>query len=330
MSKKDDLIARVNGSTGGEIPVGFWLHFNERYGKEAAQAHVDFIQQTGVDFVKMMNEHPYPSMHDLSSVDGWKNFKPVSMKDPWVQEQLDVVKRTTDLLGDDVVVLYTIFGPVAAAYHAGRGANDVHRGDGPVGGPDGEADRLNMADHLREDPELVGGVFNMLSDVAAELAAASLEAGAQGIYYSAWGGEQGMFTDEEFDRHIRPNDFKVLGAVSEASSFNVLHICKPNTKLERYRDYPAQVVNWASHANSISLEEGRAYFPDQTLLGGIDNSDLVLNGGTAAEIEALVHETISALSSTDNFILGADCALNMSTPYANLKAASDAAKSFQK
>src|SRR5690606_5637140 len=127
------------------------------------------------------------------------------------------------------------------------------------------------------------------------LVESSLQAGAQGIYYAALGGERSLFTDEEFADLIEPVDRAVLGAAQGASAFNILHICKDRVDLKRYASYQPQVVNWAVHEGNPPLIAGRELFPESTLLGGLDDRAGVLVTGTAEEIEAAVASTIAQL-----------------------------------
>ena len=42
-------------------------------------------------------------------------------------------------------------------------------------------------------------------------------------------------------------------------------------KLELFKDYPAQVINWATHHKAFSLAAGRKLFGDRAVLGGFVN-----------------------------------------------------------
>jgi uroporphyrinogen decarboxylase len=324
-----DIRETVHGSA-TSIPAAFWLHFRNDYlaGDAAAREHLRFVLDTETDIVKLMNEHPYPFSHDMSSPQGWARVPRMTPSDAWFREQVDDVKRAVDLVDGQKPVIATVFGPVAASYHTGRGQDEVFRGAGPVGQPDPELDRLRIGAHLAAEPALVDGVLDMIADLTAELASQFLQAGAGGIYYSAWGGERRMMTDEQFETHVKPKDLRVLEAVSGATVFNVLHICKPDTDLTRYRDYRPQVVNWASHGNGVSIEAGRSYFPEATILGGISTTDPALHGEDPQAAADLARTVIDSLSDRRRFILGADCALPMSTPEANIRAAARVAHEY--
>ena len=77
--------------------------------------------------------------------------------------------------------------------------------------------------------------------------------------------------------------------------------------LELFKDYPAQVFNWATHHEGVSLAEGRKLFGGQTVLGGFENGRAaLLNTSSRAELEAETKQLLAETGS-QGVILGADC-----------------------
>ena len=134
------------------------------------------------------------------------------------------------------------------------------------------------------------------------------------------GGESYLYTDEEFERYVKPNDLKVLQAASKRPAFNILHMCKDRLNLERYRDYPVDVVNWGVYEQNPSLLEGRKIFGDAAILGGLDDRAGVLVDGTEQEIRSEVHRVIGEMGQR-KFLLGADCTLPTEIEMARIRAA---------
>lgn len=317
MNKRERVLNVVSGNGVDYVPTGFWLHFEneQHHGKESVQAHLDFFKDTGTDILKIMNENLVPWDVKISKADDWNNVKPISLKDPYIQDQLDIIKRITDEVGDEAVVLTTIHGIVASAFHT-RGGGDNY-----------DALRTILSTHLREKPDVVSTAFNNLAEGLAEFTAACLDAGAQGIYYAALGGEKELFTDQEFEQYIKPNDFKILKAAEQASAFNVLHICKDNINFNRYKEYNPSVVNWAIHDNDLSISEGRILFPNSTILGGLDDRSGVLVDGSKEELERKVFSILDE-AGDGKFILGADCTLPTEIDPARVKAAVEATRKY--
>ena len=111
---------------------------------------------------------------------------------------------------------------------------------------------------------------------------------------------------------ISPSELKVLDAANEVKGHNILHICGyegARNNIELFKDYPAQVVNWAVGPEGISLSEGRNIFGGRTVLGGFENGkDGLLYTGTKTAIQEKVREII-ADTGTHGLIIGADCTI---------------------
>ena len=307
MTPKNRVLAAVRGESPDRVPAAFWLHFPESmyHGEQAVKAHLDFLEQTETDILKVMNENLLPC-RSIATADDWQQVRPLSLKDPFVIDQLDIIKAVADAAGDETVVITTIHGVFASAFHTAFGRADY------------EAKRSGLAVHFREKPAVVKAAFEAIAEGLVALTEASLEAGAQGIYYAALGGERSVLTDEEFEELIKPLDLAILDAARGAVGFNVLHICKDHVNFERYAGYQPQVVNWAVHENNPPLIEGRELFPGSTLLGGLDDRDGVLVTGTVEEIQQAVASTIKRMG-TERFILGADCTLPTEISYQRIR-----------
>lgn len=309
MTRKDRALAAVRGELPDRAPAAFWLHFpaSMHHGTEAVQAHLRFYEETETDILKVMNENLLPRQ-PLATASDWRHIRPLRLDEPFVADQLDITKAIADAVGDEAVVIATIHGVFASAFHTAFGREDY------------EQKRAGLVAHYREAPEAVKAGFRAIAEGLAAFTQASLDAGAQGIYYAALGGEQTLFTGEEFAELLEPLDRAVLDAASGASAFNILHICKDHVDLTRYASYRPQVVNWAVHEANPPLSEGRELFPESTLLGGLDDRAGVLVTGSDEEIDAAVAATIEQLGPR-RLILGADCTLPTDIDYRRIRQA---------
>lgn len=315
MTKKERVLAVLRGEAVDRIPAGFWLHFPEQnfYGDSSVQAHLDFFRETDSDIHKIMNENLVPCEIPIKRAADWKNLKPFTRQSPFIVEQVEIIKRILDQTGGEGLTLATIHGIVASAWHARGGSAGYETGSNL------------LAAHLREDPQAVSYGWQILSDGLAILTEECLKAGADGIYYAALGGEKYLFTEEEFERYVKPHDLKVWDVAKERSDCNVLHICKDRLDLARYKDYPCDIVNWGVYAENPSLEEGGQIFPDQVLLGGLDDRAGVLVDGTDEEICRAVKSILHRMEGR-RFILGADCTLPTEISYQRIRTAVEATK----
>ena len=300
MNKRQRVMAAVTGGTPDRVPAAFWLHFPEGYaaGEKAVQIHLDFFSATGTDLCKVMNENSLPNLPQLSTAEDWGKLEPIPHDAPFIQRQVELVRLVCQEVAGEAVVLATIHGMVASAFH--------YLGGGALY----DNDKLALTRHLRENPKAFHHGMQIIADYLDYLCGACLEAGADGLYFASLGGETAMMTDDEFAEFFKPHEVALLKKYDQAAPcFNVLHMCKDHLNLSRYLGYPTKVINWGVYEANLSLTEGAALFgPGHVLLGGLDDRAGVLVSGTAKQIEEAVHAVLDEVG-TKNFILGADCTL---------------------
>ncbi len=306
MNKVDRVRAALAGEPVDRVPASFWLHFPDemKRGLASVHAHLQFLADTDVDFLKIFNEHPYQTNVDIKAPADWKQVRPAPLSSPFFQGMLDEVKAIVDQVGGACLTVCTVFGPFGEGNHATGGL---------------------VTEHYREDPESVAQGLAAIADSLAEFSQALLEAGTDGIYYSAQGGERERFSEEEFLTHIKPCDLAVLQAIDQEAEFNLLHICKDNIRLEHYLDYPADAINWAAAKNNWSMQEGLREF-GRPVVGGLHDRGVIVDG-SHDEIEAAVHELLAQVG-TRSFMVGADCTLPTENDRTKIHAAVRAAASY--
>lgn len=316
MNKHERVRAAITGLEVDHVPTGFWLHFPKEMadGPAAVDAHLDFYRQTDVDILKVMNEHLYRADAPVRSTSDWGRWKPFDVRHSYLSKQVDIVKAVADRVGHAAPILATIHGAFISVFHGSKLPEETIFGH-------------NLAtEHLRTAPNMVVPALEAVTDTLIELALACLEAGAHGIYYGAQGGEEHRFDEDTFLEYVKPYDMKILRAIREKTEMVFLHICKDRTRLPLYRDYPANVVNWAIHDGKYSLQDGRDLF-DIALLGGLDDRSGVMVDGDEEAIFDEVNNIVSSIGKK-RFILGADCTLPTDIPLARIRAAIAAARSI--
>lgn len=305
MNKLDRVRAALAGEPVDRVPASFWFHFPraQARGDASVKAHLDYYRESGVDFLKIMNEHPYQPNVPIVEPSDWRKVRPAPISSPFYQYQLDEVKRIVDGLHGETVAIVTLFGPFSSGNHA---SNSL------------------VTEHMKVDPESVSQGLGAIAESLTEFAMACVDAGAAGVYYSAQGGEEERFTEEEFLRYIKPHDLAILEAIRDTGDFHLLHICKANVRLELYEDYPSHAVNWAVTKNSLSIPDGQKLFK-RTVLGGLDDRGILV-GGSPEEIRAAVRAAIDE-GGTRGFMVGADCTLPTDIDVANIRVAVEATAS---
>jgi uroporphyrinogen decarboxylase len=302
MNKIERVRAALAGAEVDRVPASFWFHFPEgqKHGAASVKAHLDYYRASGVDFLKVMNEHPYEAGVAIDTPADWRAVRPARLSAPFYQQQLDEVKRIVDQVGGECLVITTIFGPYSAGNHASGG---------------------KVTEHVKADPDAVSQGLGAIADSLAAFAVACVEAGAAGIYYSAQGGEEERFTEAEFAQAIKPHDLTVLNALQGHAEFNLLHICGDRMRMQQYAGYPSHAVNWAATKRNLNLKQGYSLFK-RTVIGGLNDRGIVVNGSTA-EIQEAVRKVVEDFG-THSFMLGADCTFPTDIDVGHIRAAVEA------
>jgi len=314
MNKTQVFKAALAGEDVDYVPSGYWLHFPEElwFGDAAIKAHLDFYKDVDPDILKVMNEYRYRMDTPIADPSDWAKWKPLRTRGGYYDGQMDIIKGVADKLAGEVPIMATIHGVYICAFHGGRR-------------PEATFDQPHvLTQHLKECPEAVLPALQAVTDSLIELALSSLEAGADGIYYSSIGGEMSRFDEETFTRYIKPFEVQFLEEVGKHTDQVILHVCKSQPRLAPYADYPANAVNWAEHDSDTTLEAGRALF-GKTVLGGLESHHGVLLNGSEVEITEAVQKRINDFG-RKSFVLGADCTLPTEISPARIRQAVDAAR----
>ncbi len=314
MDRRERLQAVLNGENLDGVLCGFWNHFSSHNwtGRAAVRAHVDYCQKLRPDMLKVMNEHFYRMGKSINKVTDWQGLTPLPWKDTGYDAYLDEFRMLRSELPKDLPLFATVHGVLVSAYHATEEPGYFSNLDNLV------------SRHLREDPEMVSTALKSVVETLSELCTRLIEAGADGIYYAALGGEADRFEQSFFERYVKPLDAAVIDHINEQGAISVLHICKGGTNIPMYAGVNADIINWATYENESKLVDGRRIFPSKTLLGGFDDRSGVLVDGP---IDAIAQKTteIAAEVGKTRLIIGADCTLPEDIDTAHLRAVMDAA-----
>lgn len=314
MNKRERVMAAIKGEEVDRIPASFSLHFSEdeRYGQKAADAHIKFFQETDTDIIKIMNDNLVPGIYNIEKSQDWNQLKKLSVKDDFFLRQIDLVKRVLDKADNNAFSVGTLHGSVASVLHAIEDKYGYQKG------------REIISSHMREDSKALFDAFDHITDIMSEMAQKYIELGLDGVYYAALGETQ-YFTEEEHKSYIEPFDKKILKAIKEKNGYSVLHICKDNVDLDRYKSYEnlIDVLNWGVYEGGVSLEEGRRIFSNTTIMGGLENRSGVLVDGSNEDIAEKVKSIIEEFGG-ERFILGADCTLPPDISYKRIRQVVDA------
>ena len=316
MNERERIYNMLDGKSVDRAPTGFWLHFPDKmhHGDAAVEAHLEFMRQTGTDILKVMNENLlYDGESKICNSADIGKFRGYSRKDKIFTDQMDIIKRISEQARDRYPILATIHGLIASVFH----------GTGFAGNYSSMGYRLSM--FCREKPKEMQKVFEIYTDTLMELVDCSLEAGADGIFYAALGGERSWFSHDEYMEQVSVHEQRLYNHIKDKTKFNVLHICKSDIDFTRFTILDPAVVNWSIYHNNLSLTEGGKLFPDSIVLGGFQDRSGVLVDGTEEEIKAHTKKILKEMEGKP-FIVGSDCTLPTEISPERIRCAVDAVK----
>src|SRR5436305_6626240 len=93
LNKIERVTHALKGEDVDRLPFSFWYHFGLQHGpgRKHAEAEIDFYRAYDLDFLKVMNDYPYPlpaGREAIDSPDDWRRVEPIAANDPCWTEQL--------------------------------------------------------------------------------------------------------------------------------------------------------------------------------------------------------------------------------------------------
>jgi uroporphyrinogen decarboxylase len=308
MNLREAMLGRAeNRGTPGRVPAAFFLHFDPAFhrGQAAVDKHMEYFRATGMDFVKIQYEHPFPRMPQITKPEHWSTIPRLDAE--YFSDPLEVVAGIVKAVKKEAMVVVTLYSAVMQAAHA--------------------TSRDLVTEHLQQDPVRTAKGLEIIDEGILLFVRECVKRGVDGFYASTQGGEAGRFTDPQlFTRYIKPVDLVVMNECNRLCPFNILHVCDYNglyDDLAPYLDYPGQIVNCGTRLRSrthtpreLSKMFGRPF------MGGMDRHGILVSG-TKEQIQAEVKRVIR--DALPSFVLGADCTVPSDIALINLKTAIETA-----
>ena len=294
-NKRELLLQTLDQSRPNDyVPVFFNIHFPNKFGYKAVQAHIDWFRATHVDFVNVKYEYVPQQVSVKKSAD-WKNIKEFPTTE-WT-EQIQVVKELARELKNEAFIIPTVYSPLALL----RQITGV--------GSDQDA-RRKLVELIKSDPDAVRPALDAVTKSLIYYIREARKAGADGFYISSQGDDIESFGGEIFRTLIKPYDKQLSDVANEVAPFNILHICEGGGHFSAesfadYTDYPGSVVNVPYHefkGQALTTQQVAKLF-NRPVLGGLPRKSKIYTG-TLEEAKAEVDEILR--NAPSNFILGAD------------------------
>jgi uroporphyrinogen decarboxylase len=335
-TKRDRVEAALSGGVADRVPVAAWGHLipAERSADALASASLWYFHEYDWDWLKVNSRatlfaEAWGSEFDFLDYRGvlprfvrnrndpidYGALKPANPGfRPWA-EQVAALRKIGRGIGGAPFV-QTIFSPASVLSFLAARPMDHSQESVSVAQSDA------LLHLIRTSPKAAHHALGAIADSLASLAAASVEAGADGIFFAITRlARRGLMTEGEFEEFGKPYDFRVLEAVRGAK-FNILHSCGPHIHWKAILDYPVRALSWAAVGQgNPGLEQARAetHF---ALIGGLDEEG-VLRTGTPAQVREAALAAL-ARGGEHGFLLAPGCAVHPNAPAENQRALRDA------
>ena len=313
MNKRENLFSVIDpNKSSAYIPAAFFLHFPAQFheGKASTDKHLEYFRTTGMDFVKIQFERPFPHLAEIKTPDDWARMPLYGLD--YYRGQLDAIEGLVKALKDEAVIAVTVY---SAFMCAGK-----------------TSEIAVLIDHLEREPEKVRKGLDIINESLSLFVRACADLGVDGFYLSTQGGEADRFSDPTiFEQYIKPYDLALMGEANRRCAVNILHVCDyalPYNDFSPFVDYPGQVINSPlTVANKpISPKQVSELFK-RPYMGGLERTG-TLATGTSDAIRLEVEKIL--IDAPARFILGADCTVPAATPWENLKTAIDTAHVYRR
>ncbi|MGI5843200.1 MAG: uroporphyrinogen decarboxylase family protein [Candidatus Xenobium sp.] len=256
LNRVDRLRAALAGERLDRPPFSFWHHFGLQHmpGDAVAAAHLAFARRFEPDFLRVMNDYPYPAP-GLLSIDrpsDWAGLEVLNGKEAGWGHQIQALETLIKALKGQTWVVDTVYSPWTILARLGT--------------------RELMVRTARENPGFLRHALDMVSQSLANYVRHALATGIQGIFYCITEARYDRLSPAEFREWCTPYDQVVLQAAQRAP-FNILHIHGSRIYFEGLKDYPTQAFTWSHFHAGPGLARGLAEW-DRPVLGGLDEKTL--------------------------------------------------------
>lgn len=324
VTSSDRLFAALAGGVVDRPPVALWRHFPEQdqTARGLAEATVRWQADFPGDFVKLMPPGDYPTIdwglrsvfdgapggtrrplfHPVTEPVDWRRLPGLDVREGFNGEMLNAVTLARRDLPADVPLLQTVFSPLTVAAKLS--------GDCVVA-------------HLRDAPAMVHAGLRRIAEVTRAFAAASLEAGADGVFFATQLADRTRLNDHEYREFGVPYDLQVLDLMPSAAPL-LLHLHGEAPMLGLSGRYPSGALSWHDRRSGPSLRDV-AREQNRPVCGGLDEAPIA-----AARPEDAAAQASDAVRQMDarGVIVAPGCVIPVATPAATILAVLDAVRRF--
>lgn len=312
MNKRERFEAFLANKPVDRVPVALFHHFCEpdewfkgltceEIFEKNIEGHRKAREVFDPDVVKIMNDSLMIMPIDVSRVkcaSDLRNITAPAKDSAWMQKSKELTIRSMEIYkGTDAPIYVTSFSPTVILRTSLSGV-DLGMA----------VERSLLHQFVEEDSDAVIASLATIADSVNTLNEILInECGADGIYFSV--NNQGHYVpDDLYVKCCAPSDIKCLAYANSLSSINALHICGYHgmgNNLELFKNYDAAAINWAVHAEGVSLGEGKKLFAGKPVFGGFEQATVIYEG-TRQDVEKETYQILDEAGQI-GVMMGADC-----------------------
>ena len=310
MNKKERFLNVLANKPVDYVPVAFFHHFcsqkewfmgmkDEAAFEKNIEGHRIARKKFDPDVVKVMNDSLMIMPVDMSFVENaadLRKLEPPRKGSAFFNKTKELTERVLDIYADsDAPKFVTGFSPIMIMR---LGVNEALSAFG----------KPRTLELLEEDPDAFVEGLHIIGESIKELNEMLIkECGAEGIYFSV-NNQSHFIPDDLYAKYVSPAEKEVIAHANTLSDINLLHICgyagKANN-LQLFKDYDIPGINWAVHAEGVSLSEGKKLFGGRAVFGGFEQATVIYTG-TREEIEEFTYKILDDAGQV-GVMIGADC-----------------------
>lgn len=311
MTKRERLSRTFEGEKTDRVPVSIYQHssVHDRGVAEFTKYTLEFHRKFDPDYVKVMYDELYdtPVNYQFACDPSvWEMLEPLDPHKAAFGRYLESLKRVRDAVDHDTPVIATIFSPFHIAVRLAWS-------------------RLPEDCRLRED-KVAKGLSAIADSTCALVKAAKEEAGVDGFFLGAFGGEDEWLSAVDYARIATPFDRQILAATKGVPFVFVHAHGEKGAHFDLFAGYDCGALSWEDRQGGPSLKAARER-TDKCLVGGIDH--VMAQTCSADKVYAQARDAIGSAGSA-GFILACGCTFLPGTPDENMlalrRASEDVAK----
>jgi len=293
MTPRERVAAVLAGKQPDRPPFSFWHHFPapQVAGPAAVEAHIQLWEHYQPDFLKVMDDNPYPFVDQVHKIDDLAALAPLRGTEDGFGQQLELLSSLRAQLGPEVYLTTTIFNAWMVLRLLVQPPTDYLP---PSMDAAADAPSRWIREAYARRPELITTALHTIGTNLARFAGRCLQAGADGIFLSVrddWVDTPKVLRPQTglYQQLVRPTDLAILQAAKDAP-FNFLHVCGRAVDFSAFAAYPVAVLNWADRAAGPAIAQAKDTVKP-AICGGVDNL-ITLRDGTPAAVAAEVTDAL--------------------------------------